>query len=200
MPYSVAVSKPRRPFLSDFLIVVRVLGRREKLTAGKPGTDKKCSGIIPPVVRLPRVVVVDVAHPVTARGNGRQFILATDSERRVYSCAELNPVPAGLVVRAADWPGPSAAAHCGKAEPQAWLERVTWRQPWCEASWQEFLAAGETESELRAIRRCTHTGRPLGTGEFVKKLERPTQRRLAPQKGDRKPKSKARQEEGTLQN
>jgi hypothetical protein len=30
-----------------------------------------------------------------------------------------------------------------------------------------FTAAGETESELRAIRRCTHTGHPLGTGEEV---------------------------------
>jgi hypothetical protein len=45
-----------------------------------------------------------------------------------------------------------------------------------------FIAAGETESELRAIRRCTRSGRLLGTGEFVEKLERHTQRRLAPQK------------------
>jgi hypothetical protein len=47
---------------------------------------------------------------------------------------------------------------------------------------------------------CTHTGRPLGTGEFVEKLERHTQRRLAAQKGGRKPNSKTRQEEATLQN
>jgi len=33
---------------------------------------------------MPRVVVAEVAHPVTQRGNGRQFLLATDSERRVY--------------------------------------------------------------------------------------------------------------------
>ena len=82
----------------------------------------------------------------------------------------------------------------------AWLEMSAWRQPWCEASWQEFLGAGETESELRAIRRCTHTGRPLGTGEFVEKLERHTQRCLAPQKGGREPNLKTRQEEGTPQN
>jgi putative transposase len=34
--------------------------------------------------RLARVVIVDVAHHVTQRGNGRQFILASDAERMVY--------------------------------------------------------------------------------------------------------------------
>jgi hypothetical protein len=37
-------------------------------------------------------------------------------------------------------------------------------------------------------------------GEFLEKLEGPTQRRLAPQKGGRKPNSKTRQEDWTLQN
>ena len=39
---------------------------------------------------------MDLAHPVTRRRNG--FILATDSDRMVYLCAELNPVRVGLVV------------------------------------------------------------------------------------------------------
>jgi putative transposase len=36
------------------------------------------------MARLPRVVIVDVAHHVTQRGNGRQYILASDAERMVY--------------------------------------------------------------------------------------------------------------------
>jgi len=36
------------------------------------------------VARLARVVAVDVAHHVTQRGNARQFILNSDSERMVY--------------------------------------------------------------------------------------------------------------------
>jgi putative transposase len=36
------------------------------------------------MARFARVVIVDVAHHVTQRGNGRQFILATDAERMVY--------------------------------------------------------------------------------------------------------------------
>ena len=34
--------------------------------------------------RLARVVIADVAHHVTQRGNGRQFLLASDTERLVY--------------------------------------------------------------------------------------------------------------------
>jgi len=48
----------------------------------KPETDGKLHGTIPPLARLPLVVVVDVPHHGTQRGNG--FIPAADSERRVY--------------------------------------------------------------------------------------------------------------------
>jgi hypothetical protein len=34
--------------------------------------------------RVARIVVADVAHHITQRGNGRQYILATDAERAVY--------------------------------------------------------------------------------------------------------------------
>ena len=36
------------------------------------------------MARLPRVVVVDVAHHVTQRGNARQVILADDPDRITY--------------------------------------------------------------------------------------------------------------------
>lgn len=48
-----------------------------------------------------------------------------------------------------------------------------------------YLRAGESESEIRSVRECTHTGRPLGTEEFVKELEASTQRVLSPRKGGR---------------
>ena len=34
--------------------------------------------------RIARVVIADVAHHVTQRGNGRQFLLSSDTERLVY--------------------------------------------------------------------------------------------------------------------
>ena len=48
-----------------------------------------------------------------------------------------------------------------------------------------FSNQGETESDLLAIRRATHSGRPLGPAEFIKELESGTQRRLTPLKGGR---------------
>jgi putative transposase len=117
---------------------------------------------------------------------------------RFYSCpldqghlwealryAELNPVRAGMVEEATQWRWSSAAAHCGDSAPEPFLDMELWRQHWTPARWREFLNAGETESELTAIRQCTHTGRPLGSEEFVKSLEQATHRQLAPRKGGR---------------
>jgi putative transposase len=211
--------------------------------------------------RVARIVVADVAHHVTQRGNGRQYILATDAERavyldllrqglrkqelsllgyclmsnhvhfiavprqaadlaetfrqvhgryanywnaahsrsghawqgRFYSCpmdaghlwtalryAELNPVRAGMVDNAVDWPWSSAAAHCGLAEPNVDLEMATWRQQWSVTSWRKFLEERESEADLCGIRRCTQTGRPLGPDQFTRTLEERIERRLTP--------------------
>ncbi len=233
------------------------------------------------MARLPRVVVVDVPHHVTQRGNSRQVILASDADRitylellrqyseihslsllgyclmsnhvhliavprtgaalaetlkhthgryasywnarrsssghvwqgRFYSCplddshlwealryTELNPVRAGLVAAAEQWRWSSAAAHSGVAVPDAMVEMERWRTRWTVAEWRDFLLAGESQPDLTALRRCTHTGRPLGTPDFVAALEKSTLRLLAPQKGGRprKPSPDSRQPDLTF--
>jgi len=75
---------------------------------------------------------------------------------------------------------------------------ATWRRLWNEVSWRKFLEEGEAEAELRMIRRCTHTGRPLGPADFVRSLERSASRRLAPQKGGRPRKTVAEDTEESL--
>jgi putative transposase len=80
---------------------------------------------------------------------------------------ELNPVRAGIVSRAEDWPWSSAATHCGTDRTDNCLTREPWQSRWTASSWRDYLAEGETESKLAAIRQCTHTGRPLGTPEFI---------------------------------
>jgi putative transposase len=118
---------------------------------------------------------------------------------RFYSCpldgdhlwmalryAELNPVRAGLVSKADLWPWSSATAHCREGkEADAALETAMWAKRWSAASWREYLDCGETQAEIAAIRKCTHTGRPLGTAEFLHELEQATLRRLALRKGGR---------------
>jgi putative transposase len=117
---------------------------------------------------------------------------------RYYSCpldrphlwealryTELNPVRAGMVREAEVWTWSSAAVHCGAAAAGDWLAMKDWQSRWDVSSWREYLAAGEDESEIAAVRQCTHTGRPLGTEEFVRDLEAAAKRLLAPRKGGR---------------
>lgn len=94
---------------------------------------------------------------------------------------ERNPVKAGLVARAEDWPWSSAAGHVrrtGDAVAEgAWLTDQT--AGWV-CSWAEHLA-GPAEPDLgERLRRHENTGRPLGGETFVRKLERALGRRLTP--------------------
>jgi len=218
------------------------------------------------MARFARVVVVDVPHHVTQRGNARQVLLSEDADRiayiellrhqsalhrlsvlgyclmsnhvhliaspsstqalaqtlkhvhgryasywnalnssnghawqgRFYSCpldedhlwralryVELNPVRAGMVEAAALWRWSSAAAHCGIVPADGLLEMERWGKRWTPAQWREHLAAGESASDISALRKYTHTGRPLGSAEFVEALERSTSRPLIPRQPGR---------------
>ena len=130
---------------------------------------------------------------------------------RFYSCpldelhlwkalryTELNPVRAGLVAKAESWEWSSAAAHCGVLPPEAYLAMELWQARWSVCGWRTFLTTGETESELTAIRQCTHTGRPLGTRDFVGSVERATHRNLSAQKRGRPRKGGAEETQSTL--
>ena len=100
----------------------------------------------------------------------------------LLACAryvELNPVRAGLAVRAEDWPWSSARAHLagqgdGLVKLQPLLDQV--------GDWAGFLDAGLSEADHAAIRSGERTGRPLGSPEFVAGLERHLGRALARQK------------------
>ena len=52
--------------------------------------------------------------------------------------------------------------------------------------WREFLRDGPTEAELALFRRHARTGRPLGEGSFLDRLERLTGRSLHPKRAGRK--------------
>ena len=223
------------------------------------------------MARLPRVVVVDVPHHVTQRGNAGQVILGSDADRvtylellqeysqlyrlsllgyclmtnhvhliaiphatdslsqslkqahgryasywnaqqsssghvwqgRFYSCpldeshlwqalryVELNPVRARMVGAAEEWRWSSAPVHCGMGPPGPMLELERWCKRWAVTEWRQFLTEGESAAEVNALRHSTHTGRPLGTAEFMATLEEQMSRPLIPRKGGR-PKKEA---------
>jgi putative transposase len=127
---------------------------------------------------------------------------------RYYSCplddthlwealryTELNPVRACLVRSANDWPWSSAAAHCGTGPIGPWLSFDTWGRRWSCDEWQAYLDATPPESNQKAIRDCTFSGRPLGSAEFTHALERQEHRPLT----RRKPGPKKRSEPGQEQ-
>jgi putative transposase len=130
---------------------------------------------------------------------GRYFSCPLDGAHlwEALRYVELNPVRAGVAIEAEAWMWSSAATHCGTQIGNEILNLEIWRNHWTANAWRQYLAAGEMESNLAAIRQCTHTGRPLGSTEFVQTLEGSMKRRLAPQKGGRPPKPRldARQSE-----
>jgi putative transposase len=122
---------------------------------------------------------------------GRYYSCPLD-EKHVWEAlryTELNPVRASLVAESPSWMWSSAAAHCAAVPDPGCLVMQLWQSRWNSASWRAFLEIKESAPELAAIRLSTHTGRPLGTAEFVRALERSTQRPLAPQKRGRPPRA-----------
>jgi putative transposase len=105
---------------------------------------------------------------------------------------ELNPVRAGIVRNAWEWPWSSARAHVTGIDTTGMLQMDLWSKNFYGKQWKEFLAEGLREDEeIEHIRISTRTGRPLGSKDFINKLEKMTGRTLSP--GKRGPKSGSKQ-------
>ena len=111
---------------------------------------------------------------------GRFFSSVLNSEYFINAIryVELNPVRAGLAVKAEDYWWSSAPVHCGlRGDP------VVAATPRSEllagiASWSRWLAEGIPEESLEALRRNVRQGLPCGSPEFIDHLERETGRSL----------------------
>lgn len=124
-------------------------------------------------------------------------------QNRFYSCpldaghcwsalryVELNPVRAGMVESAWDWPWSSAPAHLAGTDASGFLDTQGWQSCWSAPLWKQALQDGVGDALLdERIRLATRTGRPLGGREFTAALEKSLGRPLAPAKRGRKPKS-----------
>jgi len=106
-------------------------------------------------------------------------------QERFYSCAldgcgswnavayvERNPVRAGMVEDAADYPWSSAAAHAAGFDPRGILAMDPWEAEYTPSRWSEALRLGIGEEAFqRRLRRATESGLPLGDEAFVKLWE-----------------------------
>jgi putative transposase len=117
---------------------------------------------------------------------GRFSSTAMD-ERHLMAAARyvpMNPVRAGLVGKAADWPWSSARAHLagrddGVVTTAPLLDRVV--------DFAGMLEADEDAAAVKAIRLSRSTGRPVGAEDWIRALEAQTERTLAPAKRGPKP-------------
>jgi len=103
---------------------------------------------------------------------GRFFSCILD-EKHLYATVryvENNPVRAKLVKKAEDWQWSSAQIHLNKGQSVLRLADVA---EYMEVSdWGEYLSQKEDETAIAAIRSATLSGKPLGTGKFISKLEK----------------------------
>jgi putative transposase len=127
---------------------------------------------------------------------GRFFSCALDEDYLFQAACyvELNPVRAGLVAKATDWPWSSAIAHAGRGTDEL-LTGAHWPPDDVLAGWEEILDQGEDSKIIDTIRKQTYSGRPLGSERFISELEKLAGCRLRPLPHGRPKKSLSTREE-----
>ena len=92
---------------------------------------------------------------------------------------ERNPVRAGLVQKAEDYPWSSAKAHVHKQKDALITGSFLSKEI---NDWSAYLLEEDNQNQLNLFRRHIRTGRPLGSETFIEKLERITGRDLQKKK------------------
>ncbi len=114
---------------------------------------------------------------INARNNWKghlwqgRFISYPLDECYLYNCiryVERNPVRAGIVSRAEDYPWSSARAHIfGLTD-----ELLSPLPPAFQIEdWRSFLGSCESENEIQPFRENACSGKPLGDDQFIIRLE-----------------------------
>jgi putative transposase len=92
---------------------------------------------------------------------------------------ERNPVRAGLVSRAEDYPWSSASAHCRRGHDALLCDHPEWTNLTNQiADWSRWLAENDDPAKLTVLRRNAEIGVPCGTSSFIGRLERESGRDL----------------------
>ena len=139
-----------------------------------------------------RATLADTHRRYTGRINARnewtghlwqgRFGSVAMDEAHLYSAVRyvsLNPVRARLVTRAEDWEWSSVRAHlAGVSDGVVDVAPVLDRFP----DFAAMLTSGEDEAGFEEIRRAETAGRPVGSADWLREMERLTGRVLGPKK------------------
>jgi putative transposase len=94
---------------------------------------------------------------------------------------ERNPVRAGIVRTAEDYPWSSAAAHCSKTIDPLLHPQSEWSKQFLAIeNWSAWLSDGDEVEEMQVLRRTVEKGLPCGAESFVQELGRQVGRLLEP--------------------
>jgi putative transposase len=108
---------------------------------------------------------------------GRFISFALD-ERHLYSCVryvERNPLRAGIAQNAEDYPWSSARAHILRKKDVL----ISGRESVLKIDdWNAYLKEKDDHQDIEQIESHEKTGRPLGSDDFLKKLEETTGRKI----------------------
>jgi len=109
-----------------------------------------------------------------------RFLSYPMDESYLYSAiryVERNPVRAGFVEKAEEYPWSNARAHIFKCTDPLLSGQDNFLRI---ENWASYLKEKEEEAFIEKINIHERNGRPLGEARFVKKLEKMTGRRLLP--------------------
>jgi putative transposase len=113
------------------------------------------------------------------QGRFASFVMDERHTRAAARYIEMNPVRAGLVQRADDYPWSSARAHVlGRDDALATVAPLLQSVD----DWRVFLATAVQAEESDQIRAHETTGRPLGADGFIDQVEKALGRLLRPRK------------------
>src|SRR4029077_12834336 len=107
-------------------------------------------------------------------------------ERHLLAAAryvELNPVSAGIVREAVDYPWSSARFHLGVSQGDTLVRDKSLLG--LVADWGEYLKGNDEPGVQTTLLRGMRTGRPAGSEQFVETIERLTGRNLGRRKAGR---------------
>ena len=105
--------------------------------------------------------------------HSRFYSCSMDGDHRVAGLryVECNPERAGLVRLPWEYVWSSAAAHCGREDPNGLLNLDQWFLEWTSEAWRAMLVGDLGGTIVDSIRERTSSGRPLGSDRFVAELE-----------------------------
>ena len=96
-------------------------------------------------------------------------VLGADHLWTALAYVDRNPLRAGMVGHAADYPWSSAAAHVSGVDGSGLLDIGWWREQGRGEDWARELEIEDLEATT-ALRSCTYAGRPYGSQRLVQEM------------------------------